>query len=357
MEKLKAAVVGLGRMGGEPSSRLAGKVPNGWLPISHVESILETQSLILSAICDSDINRVKRLSEYYSIDNAYTEYEKLILDVRPYFLSIATRTKGRTEIIKFGIDNGCKTIYFEKPICNTVLEAKEILSYAEKNNVTIGYGVNRRYHAAYRKAKQILESGELGNIEHICVEHNSANLLWAHPHSVDLILYFANSCELEYIQGNCSFINDYVPQNFMDIDNDPLINNAFFKFKNGLSASINITKGLNTRITCEKGILTIYSDGSWIEINKLKDSGYLNKGEIIEVETKLSATTTAFIELIEMSKGSNLLKSPITNSEIITGLIMLNGVTYSSLHGGVKVDPQNVPDEMRVSGKMGIWYA
>jgi scyllo-inositol 2-dehydrogenase (NAD+) len=357
LERLKAAVIGLGRMGGEPSSRLAGKVPFGWLPISHVESILETPSLILSGICDTDMERVKRLSDYYSIEKAYTDYEKLILEIHPYFLSIATRTKGRTEIIKYGIDNGCKAVYFEKPICNTVLEAKEILGYAEKNNVVIGYGVNRRYHSSYRKAKEILSTGELGKIEHICVEHNSANLLWAHPHSVDLILYFADTCDLEYVQGNCSFINEYVPKNFMDIDNDPLINHAFFKFKNGISASINITRGLNTRITCEYGILTIYSDGSWIEINKLKQSGYLDKGEIVEINSNASATTTVFRELVEISQGLSFKKLPITNSEIITGLLMLNGVTFSSLNGGIKIEAQNIPDEMRVSGKMGVWYA
>ena len=40
MEKLKAAVIGLGKMGAEPSTRLKGKIPKGWLPISHLESVI-----------------------------------------------------------------------------------------------------------------------------------------------------------------------------------------------------------------------------------------------------------------------------------------------------------------------------
>ena len=50
MEKLKSAVIGLGRMGAEPSKRLEGKVPAGWLPISHAEAILSIERLKLEAI-------------------------------------------------------------------------------------------------------------------------------------------------------------------------------------------------------------------------------------------------------------------------------------------------------------------
>lgn len=357
MEKLKAAVVGLGRMGGEPSTRLEGKVPNGWLPISHAEAILNTPNLKLEAICDNDHERIAKLSEYYSVKNIYNDYKKLIKEIKPYFLSIATRTQGRVDIIKFGVDNGCSVIYFEKPISNSILETKSILNYALSNNVVIGYGVNRRYHASYRKARDIIRSGELGKVEHICIEHNLANLLWAHPHSVDLILFFAESCDLEYIQGNCSYVNDYIPISPLEIDNDPIVNSAYFKFKNGITASISSARGLNTRISCEKGILTIYSDGDWIEVNTKKETGYLTRPQIIEVDTLQSATVTAFKELMDVSINKDFKKYPITDSEILTGMIMLHGIVYSSFKGCIQIKPTDVPEEMMITGKMGIWYA
>ncbi len=357
MERLKAAVIGMGRMGAEPSIRLEGKAPSGWLPISHVESILKIPHLDLVGFCDSDTDRLARLSKHYNVMHTYTDYIKLIDDLKPEFLSIATRTKGRTDIIKYASENGVRILYFEKPLCNSIAEAKLTLAIATENNVVVGYGVNRRYHATYRKAREILRSGELGKIEHICVEHNSTNLLWAHPHSVDIILFFTESCELEYVQGNCTFIDDYIPDNYMVIDNDPLINHAFFKFKNGITASISPTRGLNTRITCEKGILTVYSDGTWLEINDIHGTGYINKGRIIEVDTTLSATVNAFSELLEIAKGNSKIEMPVTNNEIITGLIMLNGLTLSSFKGGIKVKPEDIPEEMVVTGKMGNWYA
>jgi len=357
LERIKAAVIGMGRMGAEPSKRLEGKVPHGWLPISHVESILAIPSLELIGLCDNDTTRLTRLSKLYNVKNTYTDYTKLIGELKPSFLSIATRTKGRTDIIKYACENGVKILYFEKPICNSIAEARQALSVATERNVVVGYGVNRRYHAAYRKAREILRSGELGKVEHVSVEHQSSNLLWAHPHSVDIILFFIESCELDYVQGNCSFIDNYIPRNFMLIDNDPIINYAFFKFKNGITASISPVRGLNTRISCEKGILTICSDGTWIEINNIASTGYFTKGRIIEIEKTLSATINAFSELVEIKMGNSLIEKPITNEEIITGLIMLNGLVYSSFKGGVLVNAEDVPEEMVITGKMGNWYA
>ncbi len=357
MERLKAAVIGMGRMGAEPSERLEGKAPHGWLPISHVESILAIPSLELVGLCDNDTTRLTKLSKLYNVSNTYTDYTKLIDELKPQFLSIATRTKGRTDIIKYACENGVKILYFEKPICNSIAEGRQALAVASERNVVVGYGVNRRYHTAYRKAREILRSGELGKIEHICVEHNSTNLLWAHPHSVDIILFFIESCELEYVQGNCTYIDDYKPSNYMLIDNDPIVNHAFFKFKNGITASISPTRGLNTRITCEKGILTVYSDGTWLEINDINKTGYINNGRIINIDISLSATVNAFSELIEISSGNSIIEKPITNEEIIAGLIMLNGLAFSALNGGVMIKAEDVPEDMVVTGKMGSWYA
>ena len=71
----------------------------------------------------------------------------------------------------------------------------------------------------------------------------------------------------------------------------------------------------------------------------------------------MSATVNAFSELIEISSGNSIIEKPITNEEIIAGLIMLNGLTFSALNGGVMIKAEDVPEEMVVTGKMGSWYA
>lgn len=357
METLKAAVIGLGRMGAEPSTRLEGKVSDGWLPISHVEAIQSTEGLDLVALCDNDVERLKKLSNHYGVHNTYLNFNHLIDDIQPDFLCIATRTLGRAEIIQYACQNNVKVIYTEKPISRSIFDSRQVLNHVINNDVILGYGVNRRYHAAYRKAKQILESGELGELREIIVEHGRASLLWTHPHSVDIILFFADTTDIDYIQGTCDFQNANGSVNTTLIDDDPIIENAFFQFSNGVKATINQTGGNNVRLACTKGILTIYSDGFYIE--KITGTAitpfYFNEVEIIKTQSLRSATVTAFKELKDAVISKQQL--PISLQEIEMGMLMLFGLVYSSLKDGKRIKPQNVPEHMVITGKSGTLYA
>ena len=357
MAKLKVAVIGLGRMGAEPSNRLTGKIPNGWLPISHVEAIQSTEGLDLVALCDNDTERLKTLSNHYGINRTYLNSKHLIDEIHPDFLCIATRTLERSEIIQYACQNGVKVIYSEKPISRSLFDCREILDCVTNNNVVFGYGVNRRYHSVYRKAKKIIESGELGELQEIVIESGVNSLFWTHPHSVDTILFFADTTQIDFIQGSCTFQNAYELTDPKLIDNDPIIDNAFFQFSNGVKASINQVGGNNVRLACTKGILTIYSDGFHIE--KITGSSitprYFNNVEIIKMESLMSATETAFKEL----KEAVLFKKqiPITIQEIETGMVMLLGIIYSSLNDGKRIRPNDVPEDMIVTGRSGSLYA
>lgn len=342
-------------MGAEPSIRLEGKIPAGWLPLSHAEAINLIPELELIALCDNDEERLSRLSAHYKVKKIFTSYTELIDEMQPEFLCIATRTKGRVDIIQHASQKGVKIIYFEKPISSSIQACSDTLTIAKKNKVIMGYGVNRRYHAQYRKAKEIINSGIIGELKEIIIEHGLSNLYWSHPHSVDLILFYANCTDLEYLQATCTFIDNYTPSRINFIDNDPLVENAFFQFKNGIKASINQAIGLNTTLICTNGMLTVYADGSWIEIHRSDKNGYLNKSEVIDSIPEKSATVVAFEELLRCSLEEGVM--PITPEEILAGMVMLNGMAYSSLSNGQRVFINDIPQEMIITGRNGNLYA
>jgi scyllo-inositol 2-dehydrogenase (NAD+) len=351
MERLKLAVIGLGRMGAEPSERLAGKIPKGWLPISHVESAKEIPQFEVIAFCDNDSERLNRLGNYYCVTKLYNDYKLLIDEVQPDVLCIATRTEGRTDIIKYAAKNGLKIIYFEKPISRTILDCKETLEICNENNVIIGYGVNRRYHHTYREAKRILHTGRLGALKEIIVEHGRSPLYWTHPHSTDIIVFFAESIDFKYLQCTCSVEESNVNGNL--IDEDPIILNAFIEFTNGITASINQANGLNVKLICENGTIYIKKDGERIEI--YEGQGYEDLTETIVLDIKNSATVTAFKELFDAYDVRS--KLPIEPNEILTGMILLNGFVYSSLNEGKRVTKDEIPIDILVTGRSGKYYA
>lgn len=352
---LKAAVIGLGRMGAEPSTRFEGKIPDGWLPISHAEALIATEGIELVALCDTDETKLSRFGEIYKVPNLYTDYQKLITETKPDLISIATRTDVRSDIIHFGLANGVKGFYAEKPISRSIKDCRVVLNSIEANKAKIVYGATRRAMDIYRKAKEICWSGEIGDIEHIHVEFGNGQLLWSHPHSADLITFFANSTELKSIQGFCSIDEKAIKQG--EIDADPRIEYAHIVFENGINASIGYTRGLNIRIGCSKGILTIHGDGNSIEINRNENmEGYFHSMETLKVNPLKSGTQHLMADLKNSlidGKEPNLIK-PI---EILCGQQILFGIVQSTLEGGRKITLNMLNEDLIVTGRSGVFYA
>jgi predicted dehydrogenase len=57
-----------------------------------------------------------------------------------------------------------KHVLVEKPAARNSAELKPLLAAAETTNVRVQVGFNHRYHSAFRKAHEILESGALGSL-------------------------------------------------------------------------------------------------------------------------------------------------------------------------------------------------
>ena len=348
---MKAAVIGLGRMGAEPSVRLANKIPEGWLPISHVEAIKSLSELELSAICDTEQSKVDRFTALYGIEKGYIDYRKLLEEIKPQFLSIATRTVIRKEIISAAVTNGVKYIYAEKPLCNSVKEAQEIMQLLSIHDVKLAYGVNRRYHYLYRKAKQLVADGEIGALKEIHIENGYSNLMWTHPHSADLLLFFANTTEIDYLQGRCTFNSRYRSDDIY-IDDDPYIEHAYIKFKNGVQGIINNASGIDVRLCGTNGNLTIHGDGKFISLNK--GSSYFYESYFIQEEPNISATVTAIKELIHAIDSDQM---SILPQEITTGLMILSGIVQSSLNNSILLRTEEINKQIIITGKLGKFFA
>jgi scyllo-inositol 2-dehydrogenase (NAD+) len=349
-KKIKAVVIGLGRMGAEPSLRLYNNIPEGWLPISHIEALLSIPEIEIVGICDIDKIKVNKYCEIYGIKNGYTDYEEMLSVNSPELVCIATRTLIRKEIIYSSSKYGAKFIYAEKPLCNSLKDVKEVIKFINKNNICLFYGVNRRYHYMYRKAKSLILKGEIGELKEIHIENGLTNLMWSHPHSTDLLVYFSNSTEIDYIQAKCIFDKNNVI-NDVYIDDDPLVEHVFLKFKNGIKGIINNASGINLRLCGTKGNLTVHSDGKMISC--FKGDEYFNDITYFHEVTNESATVIALKELISTNGTYN---KTILPDEIICGFEILTGIIQSSMNNSVLIKRSDINDEIFISGKFGFFF-
>jgi scyllo-inositol 2-dehydrogenase (NAD+) len=353
---MKAAVIGCGRMGAAPSSRLHGIAPAGWLPISHVEALQQTEGVTLTALCDVDEAVVEKHATSYAVPAAFTDYRRLLSEVRPEIVTVATRTPGKCDIVKAAIEHGAKGIYVEKPLANNLVSCREVLALAARAGVKVAYGVNRRYHAAYRKARQIARDGEIGDLAHIGVDHGIGPLLWAHPHATDLILFFADTTAVTTISAALD-PGTFQATTPLLVDSDPIVNHANFTFAGPLTASVTRAGGLNVRLAGTTGNLTVHADGSWLELecDDGRRTGYFLQHERVPVTADRSATVTALTELVEAVRSNGF--DPTSASEIEAGTAMLMGCVVSHMRNGARIAVGEIPAELTVTGRSGSRYA
>lgn len=343
-------------MGAQPSARFEGGIPAGWLPLSHVEALRAVEGVELAALCDVDAAVATRHGAHYGVGGVYADYRKLIDEIRPDLVTIATRTPNKPAIVDYACRNGVKGIYVEKPLANSIGECMRLLDLVADAGVKLAYGVNRRYHPVYRRARELIAAGDIGEVVEVVVEHGASPLLWSHPHSTDLVLFLSGSTEL--VAAQASFVPDSVESTTqLTIDSDPVIESAFFRMSGGVTAHIVRSRGLSVRVGGTAGNLTVHADGSYIQTNTRNhpDDPYFLREQVVHPLGKGSATVTAMTELVRAIRDGA--PSPMPPSAIETGLRMLMACAWSHLNHGRLVEAAEVPADLTVTGRFGELYA
>jgi predicted dehydrogenase len=96
-------------------------------------------------------------------------YEELAADTKIQAVVLVTPNHVHADQFRKAISFG-KHIFVEKPISNTIPEAKEMITLAKKSGHVLMVGHNTRRRRVFRRAKQLLDEGSIGTI--VSVEAN-----------------------------------------------------------------------------------------------------------------------------------------------------------------------------------------
>lgn len=176
---IKVAVVGCGYWG-----------PN---LVRNFRSIPECE---VKQICDMDHERLAKMQELYPEINTTTKFEELVKDDEIDAVAIATPVFTHFELAKKSLMAG-KHTFIEKPMAAKVDQCIKLIELAKKKELTLMVGHTFIYSAPVRKVKEIVESGDLGEL--LCITSQRLNLglyqrdinvVWdLAPHDVSIVLY------------------------------------------------------------------------------------------------------------------------------------------------------------------------
>ena len=143
--RLRVAVIGLGRMGQLYARALA----------SQVEGVR------LYAVADSNEAPRAALAAEYGVPHAFADAREAFALPDADAVIIATPTSTHPDLVIAAAQAG-KPVYCEKPLALTLAETRAAIAAVEQAGVPLQIGFNRRFDRGYRRAKELIEAGQIG---------------------------------------------------------------------------------------------------------------------------------------------------------------------------------------------------
>lgn len=157
MEKIKAAIIGLGRI-----ASLLEEDTLREKPCTHAGAIAANGNCELTAGCDIDEDRRKLFSEKWQVP-VYNDACEMLRLHKPQLLVIATHPDSHYSYCSLAEREGVPVVICEKPLADSLAQARRIARLTEKGLVIIT-NHERRYSKDYLHAKAILEEEKLGRL-------------------------------------------------------------------------------------------------------------------------------------------------------------------------------------------------
>ena len=225
----------------------------GRISTNHILAA-KNNHLEIAAVCDILPEAMENVLAKHGLEQdssiaRYTDYIKMLDEVKPTLVSIATESGIHGEIALACIDRGIHVI-IEKPMAMSMAEADEIIRRSREKHVKVAACHQNRFNVAVQKTRAALEAGRFGRLSHGSV-HVRWNRnrgyytqapwrgTWAQDggclmnqciHGVDLLRWMLGD-EVEEVYG-------LTRQQFHDYLEAEDVGMAVLKFKNGAIGTI-----------------------------------------------------------------------------------------------------------------------
>src|SRR5215467_12908363 len=176
------------------SATTIGVIGCGYWGPNLLRNFAENEAAQLRWICDTDAERLQAMARRYPAAQTTTDYQKLLADHALDAVAVVTPVATHFQIAKEALLAG-KHVLVEKPLTATAREAEELIEVAERHARTLMVDHTFVYTGAVRKMKEIVESGELGDLLYfdsirinLGLFQRDINVLWdLAPHDLSIM--------------------------------------------------------------------------------------------------------------------------------------------------------------------------
>jgi predicted dehydrogenase len=131
-----------------------------WAAI-QLEAWGQVEGARIVALCDRHPERVRPLAGRFGIERVYQDFGEMLHAEELDFVDICTRPYSHASLARQASARGLHVLC-QKPFCTSLDEAEQVVVDCEQAGVRLMINENYRWQAWYRKAKELLASGAVG---------------------------------------------------------------------------------------------------------------------------------------------------------------------------------------------------
>jgi len=147
MSRIKVCLIGCGRAGMIHARSYAGNI----------------RKAELVAVCDPAKENLDAVQRELNVSQVYTDYREVMDNPEIDAVVVVTPTQFHREIVTAAAQ-AHKHVFCEKPMASTVEECDEMIEACRENGVKLQLGFMRRFDRNFRRGKEMLDSGAIGEV-------------------------------------------------------------------------------------------------------------------------------------------------------------------------------------------------
>ena len=350
MSKIRYGIVGVGNQGTYYAVRLDGGL---------------VEDSVLTAVADINPAKIEAIKPKLKGDvKYYSDYKQMLSDGVCDAVLVAVPHYDHPSIVIECLNRGIHVIT-DKPAAVYTKQVEEMNAAAEKSNALYGMMFNQRTNCLYRKMKEIIAAGGIGELQRVnwiitdwfrtqkYYDSGSWRATWKGegggvlinqcPHQLDLVQWVVGEMPVS-VNGFCKY------GKWHDVEVEDEVT-AYFEYKNGASGVFITTtgeapgtnrfevSGTKGKLLCENKKLFFYqnAEDSQSFSKTSSESFAAPKCEVIEPET--DGKNLQHVGILQNFSRAILGKEPlfVDGREGINGVALMNAIELSGWKDGARV--------------------
>jgi len=356
MSTFKVGIIGCGRPRSEGGSTGFG------MAHAHAAGYEASADAEIVAVADISAGNLKAFQEDHNVPRGYLSADEMFANEELDIVSICLWPHLHAPMTIKAAEAGVKAIHCEKPMALTYGEAKAMVDACKKNNVVLTFNHQRRFGAPFRKARELLKSGVIGQLERL--EAFTSNLYDWGTHWFDMLFFYNDEVPVECVMGQVDARGGR-PIFGVVVDGQGM---SLFKYKNGVMGmmvtgsrdvlSTLKNAGCANRLIGSDGVIEVgFNNGSGVRIRCVSTGGKWENKDVGGGLHGANLHSLAVLDLIDALKTGREPELSARKALQATELIF---ASYESSRRRARIDlPLDVEDspfiEMLTSGDITTW--